>query len=227
MLAITGEVNVALLEAIRPLLRGDGVASKEDIRKAINRVRLRIPTPSNTEADRMAVQNLQKVDRFNRRDVQRAIGVNVPEFSAAIGKRWRRQQVGLIKSLGEEAKDRFTGLLREATQKQTRVETIKGLLEEQTGINKRRARLIARDQVLSLNAKLNEDRQKRVGITEYVWRTVGDGSVRSHHSHLNGKRFKYADPPKGGGTGASDRGNPGTGIGCRCQAIPVIPEFEE
>src|SRR5690606_28516763 len=70
------------------------------------------------------------------------------------------------------------------------------------------------------------DRQRKAGVEEYEWHTTGMGSVRENHAKLNGKRFRYDDPPMGGGTTEHERGNPGEGIGCMCQAIPVIPEFE-
>jgi SPP1 gp7 family putative phage head morphogenesis protein len=199
----------------------------KDIEEAVKRVKFGIQPHPTKDAELLTQQTLQKVDRFNRRDVQRTIGVNVPEYSTPLGRKWAQDHVALIKSMPERAKARFVGLLQDAAKKQTRVETLKGLLEEQFGINDRRARLIARDQILSLNAKLNQDRQQKAGITEYIWRTMSDGSVRSNHEHLNGKKFKYSEPPMGGGTTEDDRGNPGSGIGCRCQAIPVIPEFEK
>lgn len=224
--AVAGRVTRQMRQALARLLsKKTGVASKEDIEAAVRSV-ARISGTTTTEANGLALATAKSVERFNRRDVRRSVGVDVPEFSAPIGERWRREHIALIKSIDQEAKDRFTGILSEASKKQTRVETIMGQLEEQLGVTHRRARLIARDQVLTLNAKLNEDRQKKAGVTEYEWHTVRDGSVRSNHSHLHGKRFRYSDPPMGGGTSETERGNPGDGIGCRCQAIPVIAEFE-
>jgi SPP1 gp7 family putative phage head morphogenesis protein len=224
--AVAGEVNAQMRYALERLLKADGDLTPEDIEDAVQRVS-RVAVTSTLEARRMALATANTVDKFNRRDVRRTIGIDVPEFSAPLGERWRREHIALIRSIPEEAKQRFTGLLRDASKKQTRVETIARALEENEGITHRRARLIARDQVLTLNAKLNRDRHKQAGIEEYVWHTVRDGSVRSNHSHLHGKKFRYDDdPPIGGGTREDEPGNPGDGIGCRCQAIPVVPEFE-
>lgn len=225
--AVAGEVNAQMRYALERLLRSKGEHLTEaDIADAIKRVS-RIPVTSTTEARGIALATADRVDRFNRRDVRRAIGIDVPEYSSALGEKWRREHIALIKSIGEDAKQRFTGVLREASKKQTRIETIAQALKDNEGITHRRARLIARDQVLTINAKLNRDRQERAGIEEYIWHTVRDGSVRGNHSHLHGKRFRFDDPPMGGGTSKNERGNPGDGIGCRCQAIPVIPEFEK
>lgn len=224
---VAGTVNAQMRYALTKILKSKGEhVTDAEIAEAIKRVS-RVAVTSTTQANGYALATAQAVDKFNRRDVRRAIGIDVPEYSSPLGEKWRREHIALIKSISEDAKKRFAGILREASQRQTRVETIARALEEQEGITHRRARLIARDQVLTLNAKLNADRHKKAGIEEYEWLTVRDGSVRGNHSHLHGKRFRYDDPPMGGGTSKNERGNPGDGIGCRCQAIPVIPEFEE
>lgn len=216
--------NAALRQAIKPILEanGDAEVTPELVADLKKRVKASIKFDANGAA-KVAVTNLGNLDKFNRSDVRRSIGVDVPEFSTAVGKKWMADHVSLIKTMGEKPKERFLELFETSAKKQVRVETLRSDLETQFGVNTRRARLIARDQILTLNAKLSEDRHKKVGITEYIWQTVQDGSVRSNHADLNGKRFKYAEPPMGGGTNEDERGNPGTGIGCRCQAIPVLP----
>ncbi len=179
-----------------------------------------------SEAKRLTEKTFEATQNFNLRDVARSIGVKVPEFSAPIGDRWRKEHVEKITNLSEESRDRIVGYLRDVGERGTRVEVFRKKLEDAEGIGFRRARLIARDQVLTLNAKLTEDRHKRAGITQYKWLAASDGSTRENHAELDGKVFSYDDPPLGGGTGPDDYGHPGEGIGCRCQAIPVIPEFE-
>lgn len=224
--ALAKTVNSQLATALRGVLQEteDGLVSIQALRTAMGRVRA-IQATGNPE--KIASATLKDVNAFNARDIQRTIGVAVPELSAPIANRWRREHVRLIKTITGKPKQDFLKYLNEATQKGTRVETIQNWLRERAAVNERRARLIARDQVLTLNANLTKDRHEKAGITEYIWRSVGDGSVRSHHDDLDGQRFRYDDPPMGGGTGEDEPGNPGSGIGCRCQAIPVIPEFEE
>lgn len=88
-----------------------------------------------------------------------------------------------------------------------------------------RAELIAVDQVGKLYGQVNARRQQDLGVTEFVWRTVGDERVRGNpdglypkarpsHFDRNGKTFKYSDPPKGE--------LPGQPIRCRCSAEPVL-----
>lgn len=44
----------------------------------------------------------------------------------------------------------------------------------------------------------------------YIWRTTGDGKVRSLHAERDGKTFSWDHPPEGG--------HPGEAYNCRCRA---------
>lgn len=79
------------------------------------------------------------------------------------------------------------------------------------------------EKVLERNVARNAfDRQRAlsIGVTEFEWRTTGDGAVCEHCRPLNRKRFSYANPPAIGFPGEHDC--PGQGY-CRCWASPVIP----
>ena len=86
------------------------------------------------------------------------------------------------------------------------------------GTTKRRAALIARDQVTSLNAELTRIRQQQVGIEQYTWSTVKDERVRKSHRALEGTTQRWDKPPIVDGEPA----HPGQPINCRCQAIPDV-----
>jgi SPP1 gp7 family putative phage head morphogenesis protein len=93
-----------------------------------------------------------------------------------------------------------------------------------------RANVIARDQTSKMNTAINQARQQAIGIEEYIWRTQEDrrvagnpdgkfpkgNAMHGNHYKLNGKKFRWDDPPKEGGFG------PGSQINCRCWAEPVI-----
>ena len=113
-----------------------------------------------------------------------------------------------------------------------RVETIRDRILEEGEVTKRQAALIARDQVLSLNAQVAQARHEAAGITQYIWRTSGDGDVRPDHKALNGKAFSYDEPPVVNASEvrrgrAERREHPGQDYQCRCTAEPVIPGFDE
>lgn len=135
---------------------------------------------------------------------------------------FQRENVALIRSLTAEHVERVASVLHAGAGE--RVETIRARIMEQTGAVKSRASLIARDQVLSLNSQITQARHQAAGIMEYVWRTSHDERVRERHRELDGKRFRYDDPPvvdpKRG-----RRAHAGQDFQCRCVCEPVLPDF--
>lgn len=77
-----------------------------------------------------------------------------------------------------------------------------------------RARVIARDQLGKLNARLTEQRQRALGVEAYTWRTTGDSRVRHQHRARNGRRFLWSKPPQDG--------HPGEPVLCRCVAEAIV-----
>lgn len=162
------------------------------------------------------------------RQIKAATGVDLAAAEPELGplfKRFRKENTDLITSLGTEKVDRVRKVLDEAGSG-TRVEEIAKALRETTGATRSRAELIARDQVLKLNAQVAQARHEAAGVTEFVWSTSRDERVREDHKKLDGKRFRYDDPPivdrrRG------DRALPGVYFQCRCVAIPVIPGFDD
>lgn len=97
-------------------------------------------------------------------------------------------------------------------------------LEARLGVSEERARLIARDQVLSFNGDLNNMRQQDLGLTSYIWRTVKDERVRSEHADRDGQVYQWDDPP-GDPEDPAIGGHPGVAILCRCFAEPNVEEL--
>jgi SPP1 gp7 family putative phage head morphogenesis protein len=98
------------------------------------------------------------------------------------------------------------------------VRQLSAQIEDQFGVSRKRATLIAQDQILGANARVTQIRAEALGVKEYVWSTVGDSRVRPEHVDLNGKTFSWNKPPR--------EGHPGTPIRCRCRAALLIPEFD-
>lgn len=92
-------------------------------------------------------------------------------------------------------------------------------LQRQYGMDKRRARLIARDQTAKLNANITQSQQRDAGVSKYKWSTVGDARVRDSHDDLDGELFSWDNPPE---TDGGRRCHPGEDYQCRCCAIPVF-----
>lgn len=158
-----------------------------------------------------------------RKQLQDAIGIgpsadlDLEVFVAG----WRRKNTALIVSLAKDKVSRVRGVLAEAGVGM-RHEQIARRIEEETGATESRAVLIARDQVLKLNADVTEAQHAAAGITEFVWSTSRDERVRKSHRDLDGKRFAYANPPLVDGEAAT----PGQPVQCRCVAIPVLPGID-
>lgn len=70
-------------------------------------------------------------------------------------------------------------------------------LEGQFGFSEDRAALIARDQIGKAYGQINASRQREMGVTQFIWRTVEDERVRSEHEDRNGETYDYSDPPDG------------------------------
>lgn len=85
-------------------------------------------------------------------------------------------------------------------------------ITKQFGIAERRAELIARDQVGTINAELTMYRQRQIGVTQYIWRTALDERVREEHKEREGKTFEWANPPEDGPPGDAINCFPGTSV---------------
>lgn len=123
-------------------------------------------------------------------------------------------------------------IISEGHEKGWSAERVGELLEDRVGIEGRRARFVARNEMGNANAALTETRQTANGVVEYVWRTskdervvgnpggrypVGSAGHMNHHEREGGT-FQWSRPP--------GDGHPGMAYNCRCTAEPVFPPLE-
>jgi SPP1 gp7 family putative phage head morphogenesis protein len=114
----------------------------------------------------------------------------------------------LIKNVPEVYKQQVQNATMAGLQQgQTTSQIAKSIMKEGS-VTKRRAELIARDQVSKLNGQLTQLRQAEAGVEKYIWRTSQDERVRSSHAAREGKEFSWSEIPDGG--------HPGEAINCRC-----------
>lgn len=157
-----------------------------------------------------------------RAQVQAILGIDVfrePATTGDVVDAFVRENVNLIKSVRETLLTQVEGVVSRSVRSGVRNEDLRKELQERFEVSKSRARLIARDQVNKLNGQLTKARHEALGVTEYIWRNVGDERVRPEHVAREGRRYSYDNPPADG--------NPGQPIQCRCWAEPIIPDFEE
>lgn len=130
--------------------------------------------------------------------------------------RWVKDNAALITSQPQEIADRVAAKIREMVPQGHRWETIAKALEDEHGIARNRAALIARDQVSKYNADMSRIRQQDAGLTHYQWRGAMDNRERPAHVALEGTVWAWDSPPP--------IGNPGEPISCRCVAIPCVSD---
>ena len=138
-----------------------------------------------------------------------------------------QKNVALIRGMRDDHLQQVADIVRPAAAAGQRWEELAPQIKERLGVAENRAKLIARDQVGKLASQLHQEHQTSSGIVEYTWSTSQDDAVRGppksveNHRILNGKRFRWDQPPLIPGT--SEHAHPGERIQCRCVAIPVIP----
>ena len=134
-------------------------------------------------------------------------------------KAFAEQNAQRIKDLSTEYADAIARAAHDNVMKgNSHRELIQFVKENVDETYKNRAKVIARDQTSTFNARLNEFRQKESGIERYIWRTVQDERVRdTHRDELDGEVFYWNDPPS--------EGHPGEPIQCRCWPDPIFDEL--
>jgi len=129
------------------------------------------------------------------------------------------ENVALIKDIGDKTATDVEGIVKRGLREGKTNKEISAEIRQRFTVGKNRARLIARDQVGKLNGQLTKLRQEELGLTRYVWRTVGDERVRASHRANDGEVFSWDKPPA--------TGHPGEDIQCRCYAEPDFSDLLE
>ena len=175
--------------------------------------------PADIEA--LAHRFATRTEQFQKGQLQKqiraALGVDVAASDAKIPtlvEHFVRENVSLIKAIPADMSTRLDKSVTQAFTTGQRHEDLAREIQARFDIGERHARLIARDQIGKLAGQINASRQRSIGITQFVWRTVGDERVRDEHEALDGQTFGYEDP--------LDEGLPGEPVQCRCSAEPVF-----
>lgn len=164
-----------------------------------------------------------------------------PKQRARIAEEWQNNMQLYIKDWTEkQIKDLRKKIYEEVTSGIRRenlippilkiTKTIQGSHDE--ALNK--AKFLAHQETRMLMAKFKEVRYTGAGVHEYIWRCVHrphdstpnqhtPGNVRYSHGQLNGKIFRFDDPPVTTAPGeVARKNNPGTDYRCRCFARPIL-----
>lgn len=136
------------------------------------------------------------------------------------------QSVSLIKSIPQQYLGKVEQLVMRSVQTGRDLETVAKALQQQFGVTKKRAALIARDQNNKATAALTRARMLETGLDEAIW-VHSHAGKEPRPSHVkagkNKVRFKIAegwyDPDE------KKYIQPGELINCRCVCKPVIKGF--
>lgn len=195
------------------------------IETALNRYAQQLDDWAFAVADRM-VKEVAARDASNwfetSRKMGRALRKEIAEAPTGQVMRERLEaQTALITSIPREAAERVRKLTLEGIVQGTRPAQIAKEIMRSGEVAESRAMLIARTEVSRTATELTRARAEHIGCTHFIWRTAGDSDVRPTHRALNGKIFRWDDPPE------CDPGHhalPGAIWNCRCYPEPVIPD---
>lgn len=149
------------------------------------------------------------------------LGVNVfrsEPFLKPLAEGWISENTALIKSLPTRLHPELEGIVRRGVMNGASVKDLTEQIKARYGVTDYRAKLIAQDQTLKLNADLTRYRLQSVGVERYIWRSVQDSRVRPEHADRNGNEYTWKE-----GAGGEHPGQP---VRCRCRAEAIWDEKE-
>ncbi len=171
---------------------------------------------------------LWKVDRSVSKTLKNI--TVLPQMSAErrhkIAAEWQDNMKLWIVDFTEHEIKKLRKEVREHVFKGGRYEELRGMIKSSYGVSERKARFLARQETSLLMTKFKETRYTEAGVNEYVWGCVAGSPnhpVRPSHKVLEGKTFKWSEPPVTTPPGEPERrNNPGQDYNCRCFAKPVV-----
>lgn len=172
-------------------------------------------------------QQTERIAAFEfRKACKKTLGIefSIEQFggiSDELFQKWIKENVELIKTIPFDALDDMKKMVFESYVKGNSTTAIMKQIQDRYGVSKRRARVIARDQIGKLNSEVTKFQQEKAGCKYYQWDTSGDKRVRKEHQELDGKIFSWDDSHPA----RDKKGNiiyPGLPICCRCVSLPVF-----
>lgn len=235
----------ALLAAYKKERRGD--SRFDDVRDLENDVRREFQKIAEELEQKLAAYGLDdlvaKISKMTKntslrewkRVVHDTLGIDLlndyysADFYEAALRRWVDENVLKIKSIPNEALGEMQQIVLNGYRSGATITDITKSIQEQYKLSRRRAQLLARDQVSTLNSQISKMQQQDAGCTKYRWSDSRDSRVRDCHRSLNGKVFSWDEPPEmwydtknSGRVYTGRRCHPGEDYCCRCVAIPVF-----
>lgn len=192
-------------------------------------------------ADKINVTDLFDSALFKvEKDFQKSIEkiTVAPELTASqrvkIASEWQNNMDLWIKGFAEEHIKQLRKTVRDSALKGNRFESLTKGIQTSYGVTARKAKFLARQETNLLMASFKEARYIDAGVNSYRWGCVKmphdktphqhiPGNVRYAHGILEGKIFRFDDPPVTSNPGEPERrNNPMQDYNCRCFARPIV-----
>lgn len=211
-----------ILPAYRPAvsqMRRD--APSDDMRDILNELDRQVTEELAVSIERELTEWITRLDESNRDHYQETVieateidispVTEVNEFENEI-KADIEANVALVTGLTAEMRKTLGRVIFNGLQENMSARELAREIDEALGITRRRALLIARDQMAKISGTLDKLRQTALGIEHYIWRDSDDERVRASHEEVDGKVFRWdTEVPNG-------LVRPGFEINCRCKA---------
>jgi SPP1 gp7 family putative phage head morphogenesis protein len=186
------------------------------------------------------IKKAKQVNAFNKRSIEQSLSSTVKKgLSIPVSKTMEESMqffvsdnVRLIKSINSDLLGQAQEIVYSGVRNGVGFSSLADDFGKAFTISKKRARIIARDQINKLNADLTRHRHLVLGIENYKWSTAKDERVRISHKVLEGKICSYID------TGVykknvNDKWNsrneikatlsqPGQDVLCRCTSLAIV-----
>lgn len=163
-------------------------------------------------------------------------GITVPaqitaERRKKIADEWENNFKLYIKDFTQEETTKLRKNLKKAVFAGNRYEAAISTIQKSYGVSASKAKFLARQETSLLMTTYKEARYTDSGIEEYRWGCVHKpkdkspsqhipGNVRYYHGLLDGRIFRFSQPPVVDQHG--NRKNPGADYNCRCFARPIV-----
>lgn len=181
-------------------------------------------------ADKVQVQkmfdaSLWKVEKDFQASVSKlTIAPKLTDKEAeTISKEWNENMQLWVKDFTEKQIKKLRKDVQASVFAGNRYESMIATIQKSYDVSQSKAKFLARQETSLLMTKYKQTRYESAGVKEYIWGCVSGSAnhpVRPIHKALEGKKFRWDDPPITDEKGTKN--NPGQDYNCRCFARPVV-----
>jgi len=216
------------LRKINATLRADIATIYDKIKDKVDRIQAVLQTKETEEVPTFNTEKVNKAfDDFYddlQKKTSQSLKLDINQYSEENKERIREEfietnryyVVKFDNSRLPKIRENLTKLILEENMS---IDEFYKYIKYEFGLSKRRCQFIARQETRLIKAEFVQKKATENGMDEYIWETAHDERVRSWHRHLDGKKFRFSDPPIIDPR-TKRRGNPAQFYNCRC--VPKI-----